>query len=141
MSCGQVDLTPKKHFYKAFVIDFEKKKHVVKKAKVVHKIETEAEKFKPYYKKRDDLTNDPADRSNYCCDRVKINVTDDKPHAPFRDRDVCGLTYPHDFSSIWHECFMSGGLSWEMKLHFVHTLYPGRGEGEDIKWMKEEGIN
>lgn len=137
--CGK-DLTPKKHYYKNFVVKFNKGTKVVEEWKVEKIIYKQSEKFKPYFKKRNDLNNEPAHKDNFCCGKVKIYVTKDRPETPVRDKKICGMTYPHDYSAIWHNCLLSGGLSWEIKLHLTHTLFPGRSEKRDIDWFEKEGL-
>jgi len=95
--------------------------------------------------KFEDFADDPRDLTR----GVAVLFEGERPHARVREKDgalglqrVWGATYPwRRYSKVAGERRMDAGVDgYELKLQCCHALFPGRGEGEDIAWMKEVGI-
>jgi len=146
ISCGGIDLTPKRYKIKNFVFKFEKRSDVVEKQKLkklmdknINKFYNNSKKFRKEVGK--EIGDDFGEDGLIDPKKVVINVTNEKPITPIREKKVCGFTYPEDHSFVWKEGILDDScFGHEFRLHLVNLIFPGQSELEDIKWMEEKEI-
>jgi hypothetical protein len=73
---------------------------------------------------------------------VTLILERNKPRYPATGEEKVGLTYHKPrYSRVYAPHVLNyGGAGYELCLHICQALYPGREEGEDIAWMKDQGI-
>lgn len=94
------------------------------------------DRFEPYYKDNPDKS--PRD----VLKGVHVRVTDKRPIAPHYGKEVNGWADLLNWNmEIYGRYVINlGGFGYELTHFLNHDLFPDREEGEDVKWMKREGI-
>lgn len=128
--------------------EFESEEIIVPKYMVKSDVERVADLFEPYlevnkYKPIDGvIITSTIDRPIIRLAKV-INPDDPKEKWKWEyyTQELCGKTWPGRNSYVYHKELLSDGCGmYELRLHYMHYLFPGQSEQKDIDWMKKEGI-
>jgi len=73
---------------------------------------------------------------------AKVRLVKYKPKYPGTGEEKFGLTQPaKKITEVYAPYVLNyGTCGYELRLMLCHILFPGRGEGEDIEWMKENKL-
>lgn len=116
--CGHLDLTPQKHRIKQVVYNFQESADRPVDVKLSFATYHVARQFESH------LGETPLDE--FCCGRVQILVTDDKPEIFRTGERVEEFAYPQDHSYIWRKKLFDNerGIYYNLGKHLADTMFP-----------------